>query len=769
MLFLICQRFTSSKRSKLVSQAPGAKATRLPAYAKTSPLKGLKNTHKQTDETQCDLVPTNPLRALCVLSGEKSFISPRFASLLLCVFALSLFASPAAAQDAPPIPNPAAAFVAYQCNFQAASNTAEIRAALMGSDGRPVSPGSYTITAAPAGSDQPLPAEQVSTAPPAERPPLQMVIVVDITDTVPITNIVNAISGHLAPFLNPLDEVALITFSEEISPVTQFYTDKNRLINEHMTDLLTLEGDNHLYDAIIEAMGAFPFNSQARKAVLVLTDSGRRELQQATDEAVIARAVRDNIQVYPIGYYSRDKTDNASLQTIANGTGGFAWLYTDERNTRASIESAVSAFLDDFIRTLNGEVVVSVSLNDLTPDATGRVAFDLTVQSPNESPLTDRISCPYQVLSHSISFVDSFNEAAPVTGEVDIGVSVQSDLDADATRVVFRLNNDVVQNSTETLYTFDAANLFPGFYTIGAQLWDTTNNTLASTATAIRLYAQQTLQLSLSVDDSAPLSGAVEIEVLGNPSFILPDAQINVAPVGEVAQAFPLGRAPFGADGRATLQIEDISTAMQTLFPDMTAEDRYQISAAVPGVSPADPPLATSNAIPVSVTLPVAQAAPEPVRDDNTVPIVLALGLLALNILLFRMVGRKRVGRVINFPDDVELSPQLMTITVHRDGVKQPHTLTKKTVYVGRGSSNDINLGDDPNISRQHGVVMWRKGEWYYSNRKRPVVTRINGKRYRGLKLYKLQPVTELEIGGATLIFHSNAQQDISDFIKTNI
>jgi len=29
--------------------------------------------------------------------------------------------------------------------------------------------------------------------------------------------------------------------------------------------------------------------------------------------------------------------------------------------------------------------------------------------------------------------------------------------------------------------------------------------------------------------------------------------------------------------------------------------------------------------------------------------------------------------------------------------------------------------------------------------------------------------VTELEIGGATLIFHSNVQQDISDFIKTNL
>jgi hypothetical protein len=692
------------------------------------------------------------------------------ASLLLCVFALSFLISPAAAQDETPLPNPVAAFVAYQCNFQAATNSADIRAVLMGADGRPLSPGSYTLMVTPSGTDTPVPPNQVTTVTLPERPPLQMVIVLDITDTVPITQIVNAISGHLAPQLNPQDEAALITFSEEISPVTQFYSDKNRLINEHMTDLLTLEGDNRLYDAMIDAMSAFPFNSPARKIVLVVTDSGRREIQQATDEAVIARAQRDNIEIYPIGFYSRDNPDDASLQNIANGTGGYAWLNRDKRNTRASIEAAVSGFLGDFVRTLNSEITVSVNLQGLSPDANGRIAFDLTAQSPNEAPLTEQISCPYQVLTHAINFVDSFNEAAPVTGKVDIGVAVQSDLGADATRVIFRLNNDVVQNSASSIYTFDAANLFPGYYTIGAQLWDTNNNTLASTATAIKLYAQQTLQVSLSRDDTTPLSGAVDVSVLSNPAFILPDAQITLAPVGSPAQVLTLGTASFGADGRATLNIADIGAA-KALFPDLTPDARYQISAVVPGVAPADPPLATANSIPVSIAAPVIQTAPEaqPAFDPRLVPILIALALLVLNILLFRWVGRKRVQRVMNFPDDVELSPQLMTITVHRDGVKQPHTLTKKTVYIGRGSSNDINLGDDPNISRQHGVVMWRKGEWYYSNRKRPVMTRINGKRYRGLKLYKLKPVTELEIGGATLIFHSNAQQDISDFIKTNL
>src|SRR5689334_4156134 len=72
-------------------------------------------------------VPTNALRV--------------FVPLCLCIM---FFAFPVAAQDAPPLPNPAAAFVAYQCNFQAATNSADIHAVLMGSDSRPLPPSGYT-------------------------------------------------------------------------------------------------------------------------------------------------------------------------------------------------------------------------------------------------------------------------------------------------------------------------------------------------------------------------------------------------------------------------------------------------------------------------------------------------------------------------------------------------------------------------------------------------------------------------------------------------
>lgn len=715
--------------------------------------------------------------------GDYKVMSDMFKLISRCrilwVLPFLLLCLPVQAQDAVP-PSPQAAFLPYQCTFDTQTNSAQIRAVLMGSNGQPVPPNSYTIQVTVEGSNQPLSAEKVTTAPASHRPPLQMILVLDITETIPIEQIVDAISTHLAPQLDVQDQVALLAFSETISPLTQFYTDKNRLINEHMIDLPTLGGDNRVYDAMLQAVSSFPFNNQARKVVLVLTDSGRRKIQQTSSDAIIRKAISEKVEIYPIGFYSRDKPDVEELQTIANGTGGFGWFYTEKQNSRASIETAVSGDLDDFIRTLNSEIALTVNMQDLKPDASGHVTLNIAVNPQNEAPLSGQISCPIQLLTHSITFIDQFDNK-PVTGKVDIGVAVDSDLSPDQRHVVFRLNNDVVQNSNDTIYTFDASKVYPGYYTIGAQLWDKNNETLATTPTALRVYAQQKLQLDLASGNLSALTGPVRLEVSTNPDFALPAVQFTIAPVTDPSKTLPLGSASFGSDGRAALAIDDIYARIQALYPNVTAQDSFQISASVSGVSAEDPKLAYSNDLVVNVVTPASATAPEaaptgvatvggtPINLGLVVPIGLSLFLLLINYLLLRAVGRKRIQRLLNNPDNFDLSPQLMTLTVHRGDTRQPYTLTKKTMYIGRGSSNDINLGDDPSISRQHGVVMWRKKGWYYSNRKGPVMSRINGKRYRGLIFYKLEPVTEIEIGHTLLLFHSNAQQDISDFIKTNL
>lgn len=692
-------------------------------------------------------------------------------SLLFIIIAML----PVQAQDEP-IASPQAAFLPYQCTFQTQTNSAQIQAVLMGSNGLPIPASAYRVEVTPATSDQPLTASRVKTSLLTQRPPLQLILVLDITETVPIEPIVNAISNHLAPQLELQDQVALLTFSETIAPLTQFYTDKNRLINEHMIDLPALGGDNRLYDAMLQAVSSFPFNNSARKVVLVLTDSGRRDIVQTPSDGIIRKAQSEKVEIYPIGFRSRDNFDQAELQTIANETGGYGWFYTERRNSRASIETAVSGFLDDFTYSLNSEVALTVDMQAIEPDSSGQVPFGIAIKPENETPLSGQISCPLEVLHHAIAFIDSFDDK-PVTGRIDIGVAVDSDLSPDEVRIVFRVNNQVVQNSANTIYTFNAAEMFPGYYTIGAQLWDRNNETLATTPTSIRLYAQQKLDLSVGDRPPSALNDAVHFDVLSKPDFALPAVQFTIAPVDRPEQVFPLGSASFDKDGRATLAIDDIYARIHSLFPDVDAKNSFQVSAFVAGVSTDDPKLAFSNDLIVSVVTPAVVETPQPTAETPQstinygllVPALASLIFLAVNLLLFRAVKHKRIQRIINSPDDYELSPQLMTLTIHRGDTRQPHTLTKKTVHLGRGSSNDINLGDDPSISRQHGVVMWRKKAWYYSNRKGAVMTRINGKHCRGLIFYKLEPVTEIEIGHTLILFHTNTQQDISDFIKTNL
>jgi len=690
-----------------------------------------------------------------------------------------------AAQDAPRT----GAFVAYQCTFQAETNTAQINAVLMGSDGLPIPTGTYQVAVSAGDTPQPVDNTRVKIERLEERPPLQMILVLDITDTVPITEIVNAVSGQLFPGLGAQDKVALLTFSEEIAPLTQFYTDKGRLVSDHMTDLLVLGGDNRLYDSLLEAVSSFPANTGGRKVVVAITDSGRRALVQAADADIVKAANREKIQLYPVGFYSRDRTDDAALQALAQATSGYSWLYTETPNSRASIGEAVSKFLDETVTTLNSEVLITVNMQGQTPNSSGLVPLKIDISTNNDSSLSDTVNCPFQTLQHTIAFNTDIDPAEPITSTVDIGVTVQSDLTSASTKVVFRVNDEIAQSGSSTTYTFNAAERYPGYYTIEAQLWDTNNATLATTETKLRLYAQQQLALRV-VGDPTVLSGTVQFEVSSNPAYALPAAQITVAPVQNPAGVVKLGDAVFQQDGKATLQVDNIQGVIDQLYPNRLPTDTYEISAAVPGATPGDPKLAFSS--PLTVTLPVSEQAsaptdtavttPVPVPefvpsvveristiDDRWVAPAAIIGLVALNLLLSRLIRRRRVLKLINTPDNYDLSPQLMNITVRRGDIKQSHTLTRKTVNVGRGSANDINLGDDPNVSRQHGVIIWRKEKWFYTNRKPETVTKINGKKIRGLQLVELEPVTEIEIGQTLLVFHSNAQQDVSDFIKTNL
>jgi hypothetical protein len=673
---------------------------------------------------------------------------------------------------------------AYACTFERAQNDLQISAVLQGADGRPLTGAAFDLTAGQRGQPDAVAPEQVDVTPLAQRPPLRLVVVLDRTDTVPLVELTAVLKENLLENLLPGDEIALITFSEDIAPVTPFVEDTQAFADDYLEGLSISGGDNRLYDAIGQALEAFPFAARTRRVVLVVTDSGRRQLEQIPTETLIAQAQRDSTQIYAIGFVSRDRPDVEELTALAEGTGGYFWYYGETNNTRASIGSAVGAYLEDFGRALNSEVIVTVDAQGIIPDSNSRAAIDLTATLDDGTELTEQIACPVEVLRHEIAFITNVG-GAPVTGRIDIGVNAQSDLGRGETRIVFRVNDEVVQTSEAAVYTFDASALQPGFYTIQAELWDSANNTLARTPSALRLYVQQPLVLTIDSPlipsdgaMTATFSGAADLTVKGSPSIALPDVEFSASPAGRPELAQRIGTAPY-INGEATLSLPDLAAAVRTAFPDAIEGGAYQIIASVPSVSPGDPALAMSNPLPVSISAPLPTPAPTVVKEpaiprldpriEFGVPLALLLAGLLLNILLLRAIRRRKIQRVIAYPDNIELGPQLMTLTVLRDGIRHAHALTKKTVTIGRGSGNDINVSDDPNVSRQHSVVMWRRGDWYYSNRKGGAVTRIDGRVRRGFLLHRLEGVSELQVGDVIMIFHSSAQQDIADFIKTDL
>ena len=672
-------------------------------------------------------------------------------------------------------PTNQASLSAYQCVFNPTAGTLTINVALNDENGLPFTANGFQMSARITGADAPFAPDDVSTSGAVERPSFRMILVLDLTDTVPIENILSALNTDLIPRLKPLDELALVTFSDEVSPPTRFYTDKSQLFDDYLVGLTTVEGDNRLYDAVAAAVDLFPFATDTRQVILVLTDSGRRTAAQTPVEDIVTAASADGTQIYSIGFTSEDRPDAADLMALANGTHGFSWLYDETPNTPTSIQSAVGAFLRDYVRLVDGEITVTLDVTDLPAVESNVLPITLTAELPDFRLLVDTIDCPFEVVTHTVEFTGVLPDA-PVRGRTDIGVSV-SPASAD-TRVVFRLDGEIVQNSTATIYTLDAADVAPGAHEIQVELWNRSNETLATTA-PLHVFTQYPLRLTTSSGDTRDLSGTVEFVVEGNPDYAPAQIELQIARVLDPDAPQSFGSIEIGADGQGSLTVDDISAALYSLFPQLEDRERLQILALVPGTNANEPVLANSDPLVITVERPpvvstsVGATTVSPTNGLNTLlvnlPILGVVFFGATNILLFRAVRKARIRRLIERPDNHELSPELMSITVYRGGVPQHFTLTKKTVTVGRTSANDINLGEDPNISRKHGVIMWRRRQWYYSNRKGSLSTRINGRRYHGYIFYRLEPMTELQVGSATMVFHSNAQQNISDFIKTDL
>ncbi|KXK17324.1 MAG: hypothetical protein UZ15_CFX003002498 [Chloroflexi bacterium OLB15] len=284
-------------------------------------------------------------------------------------------------------------FSAYTCTFNTATSRAEIRATLIDGTGSAIPPESATFSVSRVGASAPLPPDAAVVTAANPRAPVQMIIVMDVTSTMPLEQVRNALlNGLLAPM--PFeDSVALITFAETPSAISQFYNDKNALYNDLLFTLSFQDSPNHLNDAILAGLEATQPNSPTRQVVLVITDS-TPQAEQATQEELITRAQASHTQIIPIALHNlSDTPDDEALFALANATRGYGYAYDGDKRSEA-IEAGLTNIFGRVLNTLNSEVVISVDLTGQTPDETGFIPFDVTAEPNSGGTLTDRVSCP---------------------------------------------------------------------------------------------------------------------------------------------------------------------------------------------------------------------------------------------------------------------------------------------------------------------------------------------------------------------------------------
>lgn len=609
----------------------------------------------------------------------------------------------------------------------------------------------------------------------ASRRPVRIVLVLDTTSTMPLLSVINVVSTQMFPQLEFNDEVALISFSQTVSPITAFFTDKNRLVNEHMLGLRVTGGVNRLFDAIRDAVNALVDRPDRRNLVLVITDSNRRDVAQTLAADIITAANLNKIQIYSIGIQTEeDSPDEAEMRTLAERTNGFAWFFRAPSQVDA-LESGLQNILNQFVNNLNQEVAFNVNVSELDLTGVNDITFKVTLTTNTGAVLSDSIVCPVPTVTlvppqptaipNTINFVP-MTIPPVVTEPFDIAVQVETGLPDGEQLIVFLQNGEVVQASRAPIYTLVVPALPPGIYNIAAQLRNLDNIVFATTPGSLTINTQQILTLSVVEGDLDNLDAPLRLNAQTTSTLPLPDVRFTLSRATRPDDARPLavGSAPT-VSGLASLPVASLRREIERHFPDATDGETFLIAARIPAPLPDQPALAVGE--PLSVTY--RPVPPPPFDAELALIVALCVALFLLNVIAFQRVRRARIRRMIARPDGYDLPHRLMAVTVYRDALKHTITLTRKTMTIGRGSANDINVGDDNKVSRQHGVIMWRRNDWYYTNRKPDAFVRIGGRRVRGYRLVRLEPITEIEMGDARVFFHTNSQQDISELTRTNL
>jgi Ca-activated chloride channel family protein len=197
--------------------------------------------------------------------------------------------------------------------------------------------------------------------------------------------------------LPPQDKISLVAFTRKYRPIVDFTTDKVALKKE-LEQVKNIGGGTAFYDSMWQALDDLGKISDARKAVVVLTDGedesliGDKETAHTFDE-LLDRASEEDVTIYPIYFSGQNHYDKIGL--LFGGGGG---LLNGNDNRKIARKQ-----LDSLAEQTGGEVF-SAQREEELEGAYKRVASELhTLYSMAYSPDKPRHDGSFRKLAVKIS------------------------------------------------------------------------------------------------------------------------------------------------------------------------------------------------------------------------------------------------------------------------------------------------------------------------------------------------------------------------------
>ena len=174
--------------------------------------------------------------------------------------------------------------------------------------------------------------------------------------------------------LRPADESVIITIGSEVTTLADATVSRHQ--QDAAVQALDAWGTTKLHDAIIQAIDATDA-ARGRRAVVILSDGDDR-YSEATAGAVLERARRANVLIYPVAL---SKTRPALFAELSSVTGGRSFHVRDLKTLDATLTTIASELREQYLLGYSPARPLTSGTNEWRSIAVRVKRADLTVRA----------------------------------------------------------------------------------------------------------------------------------------------------------------------------------------------------------------------------------------------------------------------------------------------------------------------------------------------------------------------------------------------------